>query len=63
MADGRVTAVIISFLLLDDDGVKTRGKTRFWIKRRKQRVFSNKNYAWRTLHTSKKCYEWIMTLS
>ena len=42
MADRRVAAAIISFLLLDDDEVKTRGKTRSWIKRRKQRgAFSN----------------------
>ena len=42
MADRRVAATIISFLLLDDDEVKTRGKTRSWIKRRKQRgAFSN----------------------
>ena len=42
MADRRVAPAIISFLLLDDDEVKTRGKTRSWIKRRKQRgAFSN----------------------
>ena len=42
MADRPVAAAIISFLLLDDDEVKTRGKTRFWIKTRKQRgAFSN----------------------
>ena len=42
MADRRVAAAIISLLLLDDDEVITRGKTRSWIKRRKQRdAFSN----------------------
>ena len=42
MADRRVVAAIISFLLLDDDEEKARGKTQSWIKRRKQRgAFSN----------------------
>ena len=42
MVGRRVTAPIISLLLLDDDEVETRGKTRSWIKRGKQRgVFSN----------------------
>ena len=36
---GRMAAVIISFLLPDGDQVKTRGKTRSWMKRRKQRVY------------------------
>ena len=35
MADRRVAAGIIFFLVLDDDEVKARGKTRSWIKRRK----------------------------
>ena len=40
----RVAAAMICFLLLDDDDdeVKTRGKARSWIKKRKQRgAFSN----------------------
>ena len=42
MADRRVAAAVISFLLLDDDEVKTRGKIWSWIKRRKQGgAFSN----------------------
>ena len=62
MVDGREAPLIISILLLDDDEVKTRGKTRSWIKRRKQRgVFSNKYYAWKTLQASKNYYQWIMT--
>ena len=42
MLNRRVAAAIICFVLLDDDEVKTRGETRSWIKRRKQRgAFSN----------------------
>ena len=37
MADRRVATAIISFLLLDDDEVKTWGRTQSWIKRQKQR--------------------------
>ena len=37
MVNRRVAAAMICFVLLDDDGVKTRGKTRSWIKRRRQR--------------------------
>ena len=42
MADRRVAAATIFFVLLDDGEVKTRGKTPSWKKRRKQRgAFSN----------------------
>ena len=37
MNSRRVAATMICFVLRDDDEVKTRGKTRSWIKRRKQR--------------------------
>ena len=41
MVNRRVAAAMICFVLLDDDEVKIRGKTRSW-KRRKQRgTFSN----------------------
>ena len=37
MVNRQVAAAMICFVSLDDDEVKTRGKTRSWIKRRKQR--------------------------
>ena len=37
MNSRRVAATMTCFVLRDDDEVKTRGKTRSWIKRRKQR--------------------------
>ena len=37
MVNRRVCTAMIYFVLLDDNEVKTRGKTRSWIKRRKQR--------------------------
>ena len=42
MVNRQVAAAMICFVSLDDDEVKTRGKTRSWIKRRKKRgAFSN----------------------
>ena len=58
MVNRRVAAAIICFVLLDDDEVKTRGKTRSWIKRRKQRgAFSNIVHEL-SKEDRKKCYEW-----
>ena len=37
MVNRRVAAAMICFVLLDDDEVKARGKTRSWTKRRKKR--------------------------
>ena len=37
MVNKRVAAAMICFVLLDDDEVKARGKTRSWTKRRKKR--------------------------
>ena len=42
MVNRRVATAMICFVLLDDDEVKTKVKTRSWIKRRKQTdTFSN----------------------
>ena len=45
MVNRRVCTAMIYFVLLDDNEVKTRGKTRSWIKRRKQRDAFSMNYA------------------
>lgn len=37
MAERKVAAALIAILIFDDDETKRRGKTRSWIKRRKQR--------------------------